>query len=382
MRSDPLAISRIDCRGVPVTARSVWTFVEVLDAAGNAGLGEATLEGRHADVAREVARHGASLAGERIVDGAQAASRLRARLDGVSDLAEAAALSAIEQALQDLCARRAGVALHEALGGARRDPVPMYANINRGTTTRSAAQFAERAARAAAQGFGAVKLAPFDGVTPANAGSDEGRALIDAGLERVAAVRAALASDRSVMVDCHWRFTPVVADAMVDELAALGVDWYECPLPETAELHGALARLRGRANAAGMRVAGAETMIGLEGFLPLLRAGLYDVVMPDVKYAGGLAETLRIAQAAAGHGVACSPHNPSGPICHAHSLHVAAVIDRMPALEVQFEETPRFFELADAGLPAFRDGASVVPAGPGLGVRLAHDRGEHTETRR
>jgi hypothetical protein len=39
-------------------------------------------------------------------------------------------------------------------------------------------------------------------------------------------------------------------------------------------------------------------------------------MMPDVKYAGGLAEMLRIGAALAAHGVEVSPHNPSGPVSH------------------------------------------------------------------
>ncbi len=47
----------------------------------------------------------------------------------------------------------------------------------------------------------------------------------------------------------------------------------------------ALKRLRARANAAGMRLAGCETEVRREGFRPFLKAGAYDVMMPDVKYA-------------------------------------------------------------------------------------------------
>jgi galactonate dehydratase len=173
------------------------------------------------------------------------------------------------------------------------------------------------------------------------------------------------------MVDCHWRFSVRAAQAMIAELAALGVDWYECPIPEEASFHPSLLSLRSAANQRGMRLAGAELMVGTLGFMAILRAGLYDVVMPDVKYAGGLEETLRIAALAERFGTGCSPHNPSGPICHAHSLHVASVIPNMPLLEVQFEETERFVEIADARLPVFIEGASAIPSGPGLGVGLS-----------
>jgi galactonate dehydratase len=138
------------------------------------------------------------------------------------------------------------------------------------------------------------------------------------------------------------------------------VTWFECPLPETPEHFAAIKRLRGKANAAGMRLAGAEQFIGAAGFRPILEQGLYDVVMPDVKYAGGLAECLRIAKLAASHGVACSLHNPSGPVCHAHSLHASAAMESNERLEYQHGETPRFYEIAP-GLAAPVGGSAALP---------------------
>jgi galactonate dehydratase len=93
--------------------------------------------------------------------------------------------------------------------------------------------------------------------------------------------------------------------------------------------------------------------------------------MPDVKYAGGIRELGRIAEAAAAHGVACSPHNPSGPIAHAHSLHVSAHLGLFPFLELQHGESPLFFDIVDGVLPDPRSGRSDLPRGPGLGLGLA-----------
>jgi galactonate dehydratase len=370
-----VVVAALEPLRVQVTDRTTWVFAKLRSAEGLVGLGEGSLEGRADAVSAAIERLGQPLIETRFGAGHEAARWTMARLDESAGLVEAAALSAIEQALHDLIARSRGERLAESLGAVHRDPVPMYANINRGTTTRQPGQFAERALRAARQGFGGVKLAPFDNLTPDACDTAAGRALIEAGLARVAAVREAFDShglgDRSLMVDCHWRFSDRMATDMIHELAALRVNWYECPVPETPDHFDTLKRLRSAANARGMRLAGAELMVGLQGFLPILRAGLYDVVMPDVKYVGGLEETLRVAAAAVHFGAQCSPHNPSGPICHAQSLHVASVIPNMPLLEVQFEETPRFVEIADAGLPGFVDGASALPAGPGLGVTLA-----------
>lgn len=366
------ALPRLTISSERISDRTVWTFVR-LGEDGCTGIGEATLEGRHVAVEAAVRTWGAALVDRSSPLDNGSLSWVGQRAQAAGSLVEATALSGLEQALHDLLAQKAGRSLHQCHGHALRNTIPLYANINRGTVPRTPQRFAERALRAASQGFKAVKLAPFDGVDPANASGTQGRALIETGIARVAAVRDALASDHpdvAIMVDCHWRFDEASARDMVKVLAGLGVTWYECPVPETPDHHALIKNLRALSNAAGMRLAGAETMIGLAGFEPFLRGGLYDVVMPDVKHAGGVSAVLEIARASAAFGIACSPHNPTGPICHAHSLHTAALIDNMPCLEVQFEESDRFFSLADDRLPRFLRGTSALPAGPGLGVGL------------
>ena len=312
-----------------VTARTTWVFARVSGPDGIMGWGEGTLEGKAADVARAIEAHN---------------GRLGAIPD---DLVSAAAHSAVEQATWDLKARRAGRPLAELLGGARRERVPLYANINRGTTDRTPEGFARRAREALELGFGAIKIAPFDNM--------------EEGFARIAATAEALARRAELRVDCHWRFDERKAHEALAECARLGVTWFECPIAETAENYPAIKRLRAKANAAGVRLAGAELFIGVQGFKPLLEQGLYDVVMPDVKYAGGLAECLRIAELAARHGCAVSLHNPSGPVCHAHSVHLSAALAGAERLEYQHGETPLFFSIAP-GLEAPRDGSAALPA--------------------
>jgi galactonate dehydratase len=80
------------------------------------------------------------------------------------------------------------------------------------------------------------------------------------------------------------------------------------------------------ANDRGMRLAGAETLSGLAAYRPLVEGGCYDVLMPDAKHAGGLEEIRRIAGLAQTAGMEIAPHNPTGPVCHAHSVHLCSVI--------------------------------------------------------
>ena len=149
--------------------------------------------------------------------------------------------------------------------------------------------------------------------------------------------------------------------------------WLECPLAETAANVGALVRLRGLANDRGIRLAGCEQGIGEEAFSPFLVAGAYDAMMPDVKYFGGLAGMLALAERFAAAGVAFSPHNPTGPVCHAASLQVCGAAPAVDRLEVQFDETPRFSALVGGAIPPMRAGVSPLPAGAGIGMRLADD---------
>jgi len=363
-----VTIDQIAAVSLHITPKTIWTFVRATTRDGLTGHGEATLQGAAAAVEAAVRRQAATLQG-------LAPDTALARIQAAPlphQIAEAAAVSGIDQALADLVAQQAGLPLVKTAGAAHRAAIPLYANINRGTTDRRPSGFAARAAEAVARGFKAIKIAPFDDVTPATAETSQGRRLITAGIERIAAVRAAIGAV-DLMVDCHWRFTAAAALDTLKALAPLDLHWFECPLPEKPANFPALRRLRSQANRQGTRLAGCEMMIGVSGFRPFLEAGIYDVVMPDVKYAGGVRETLRIAELAAAHGTACSPHNPSGPIAHAHSVHLSAHIENCPFLEYQDGETPLFFDIVTGDLPDPTHGVSALPSGPGLGVALSPD---------
>lgn len=358
-------LRRMALHVVKISAKTHWVFVQLHHGDGRIGCGEATLNGKEAALAAAAGRLAARALGA--PDGVPANF---AAAIVPSDLAEAAMVSAIDQAMWDLHAQGNGIRLVDAMGGACRDWIPMYANINRRTIARTPEGFAQSARDALAAGFRAFKVAPFDEVDPALCAGGAADAAMQAGLARVAAVRAAIGADCRLMVDCHWRFDAATAGRLIDAAAESGVYWIECPLPEVDANIAALVRLRGVANARGIRLAGMEQGIRFEAFRPYCEAGAYDVMMPDVKYIGGLREMLRAAEAFAGFGVEMSPHNPSGPIAHGASLHVGAAMAAFDTLELQFDESPLFDRLAGQKLPARIDGGSALPTGPGLGVSL------------
>jgi galactonate dehydratase len=140
-----MRIEAVAFRGINVTPKTNWCFLEVRTEDGRTGLGECTLANQEPLLEAEAARLAAN------VTGADARHRNRlARLipHAPGGLVAATVLSAFDQALADLAAQRAGQPLHLALGGALRESVPLYANINRGANPRSPEGFAAAAQRA------------------------------------------------------------------------------------------------------------------------------------------------------------------------------------------------------------------------------------------
>ena len=363
------SIQRVTWHQLRVSPKTIWSFIELTDDTGRIGVGEATLGQREPQMrdALDRLRHA-------IVGRVPSSIDLSPQRSAARALPDFAIVSALDQALWDLVAQQRGVSVSDALGARQRDTIPVYANINRGIASRSADGFAMQARRAVADGFSAIKIAPFDDVALyGDTRSVVDDSLLDAALARIAAVRDAIGPDVDLMVDCHWRLNREIAEVVLNATAAQRLYWLECPVPETPAMLSTLRELRGLANARGVRLAGCEEMSLRSGFSPFLDAGAYDVMMPDAKYVGGLREMLDVAELLKRHGVAFSPHNPSGPVCHAASVHVCAASSIVDRLEMQYAETPLFSTLVGSSFPSAIDGSIEVPRTAGLGAQL--DRG-------
>jgi galactonate dehydratase len=68
--------------------------------------------------------------------------------------------------------------------------------------------------------------------------------------------------------------------------------------------------------------------------------------------------------------VEIAPHNPTGPVCHAHSVHLCAAIPNFLVLEVQYGETEAFFDIVQGGSLRFDQGAAPLSHAAGLGISL------------
>ncbi|UWR13431.1 mandelate racemase/muconate lactonizing enzyme family protein [Sulfitobacter mediterraneus] len=370
-----LTVTQAKVRNVVVSGKTIWRHVILETGAGLRGIGEASLDHAPHDYDDEFRCAAKVLEGRDI--GPDTLTPLAILLD--NGLAQRTIHSALNQAVCDLRAQSEGVALWQWLEPNADGTVrSLYANINRTSTDRSPAGFAANAARAASEGFRAVKIAAFDGLSPDICGGQDGPALIEAGLARLQAVAEA-SPGVDLMVDCHWRLDVTTAHNLLPRLADIGVSWLECPFPETEDRIDDLRSLRGQANAHDIRLCGLETHGNWEHVAPFVTGGAYDVIMPDVKHAGSLKAVTDIAKRAAPLGVAVSLHNPSGPIAHQSSVHTAIAIGGSERLEIQWRESPLFDEITSPP-PLIDSGQSGVPTGHGLGATLLSDIPSEPET--
>jgi galactonate dehydratase len=360
-------INKINTHVFNVSQKTNWVFISIETDDQTIGWGEASLNGWELVIERVVTSQFQYLVGKDL-ELAHLELRIGPRSPG--GLIAGAAVSAIQQALLSLISKQKKISLEELLGGAVRNNIPVYANINRATTSRTPDGFVETAIAAKSAGFESFKLAPFDGLFPQLCTGNEGKKIIHNAIDCIFAVRDAVGKNARLMVDCHWRFNESAASESIAALREANLYWFECPLIEAQANFEALRRLRTQANGQGTLIAAAETQIGVDSFKHIFSEKIYDVVMPDVKYCGGPWVMLEIANLAAEFGVKFAPHNPTGPVCHLHSLSIAAVASEFDMLEIQFGESPYFDQLINSSGMLIENSQLIAPSGSDISLDL------------
>lgn len=365
-----LKITGMQVFAVNATPRTKWIFLRLITNKGLTGLGEAS-DGFGGKVqAADLGRIQSTL-GEffEMVRGKSPfdieAYRQRGRATAMQGpLPVRTAFSAVEQAQWDLVGKALGAPVYELFGGKLRGEIPFYANINRVTTERTPESFAAFAKQAVQEGFQTVKAAPFDGFPKLSDSPAEITKAADLGIACVEAMRRAIGPSLHLMIDCHSHFDVKLAVEVARRLEPQNLTWYEEPVPpqkteETMKIHSAIQQ----------PMAGGEVLFGMEGFAPLCRNNAVNVIMPDVKHCGGLAEGRKISAMAELAGLQVAPHNPSGPVATAASIQWCVGLPNFMILEHQWNESPWRGDLVNPP-EQFRSGSIAVASAPGFGVEL------------
>src|SRR5579864_8707177 len=115
-----------------------------------------------------------------------------------------------------------------------------------------------------------------------------------------------------------------------------------------------------------------ESLFGLEeGFRDLIENRAVDIIHPDPLTSGAIRETKRIGDFAAMYGIQTAIHFAGSPVGCLASVHMAATIKDMLAMENHAVDIPWWGDLVSGpSKPIVNRGFITVPDTPGLGVEL------------
>lgn len=190
-------------------------------------------------------------------------------------------LSAIDIALWDLLGQQHNQPLWQLLG-AKRQRIGLYASLV--SYNNQPEEVARQVTHAWQAGFRTLKLHETE-------------------YAAIAAARAALPPEATLMVDVNCPWTVEEATQRARQLAELKLGWLEEPVWPPDDASG-LATVR----RAGTPIAAGENACGEEGFTTLFDHAAIDVAQPSVAKVGGISALLRVIARAKRHQVKVVPH--------------------------------------------------------------------------
>ena len=273
------------------------------------------------------------------------------------------AISAVDCALWDLKGRWLGQPVFRLLGGPTREQVPAYASML-GFDVLDAGRVRERATQYRELGYRAQKW--FFRHGPAS--GPEG---LRKNVELVRTLRETLGEDDDIMLDCWQSFDVTYAVDLAERIAEYRPRWLEeVAMPDRIDSY---VRVKERTN---IPLAGAEHEYTRWGVKRFIDAGALDILQPDIYWAGGLSETLKIAACASAHDLITIPHGHSTPAGIHFSLTQSPIATPLQEFLVKWNEINQHF-LAMPVIP--RAGAIKMPETPGVGMDLDRTKIEREE---
>jgi L-alanine-DL-glutamate epimerase-like enolase superfamily enzyme len=247
------------------------------------------------------------------------------------------ALAAIDTALWDLKARKAGLPLHLLAGGAQ-EAIPLYTTEG-GWLHLSQEALVEDALRAKADGFGGCKL-------------KVGRPIHE-DVARISAVRDAVGPGFEIFTDANQRFNVDEAIRRAKRYEPLDIGWFEEPL--TADDISGHTRL---VNHTSIPIAVGESLYSPLHFREYLERHACSIVQVDVGRVGGITPWLKVAHMAEAFNIAVCPH-------FLMELHVSLCAAVPNARWVEY--IPQLDDITTERM-TITGGKAIPSSRPGLGI--------------
>jgi L-alanine-DL-glutamate epimerase-like enolase superfamily enzyme len=264
------------------------------------------------------------------------------------------AISAVDCALWDLKGRVFNQPIWRILGGLTRDKVPAYASML-GYAVEDLGKVRERALRYKEKGYTAQKWFIRHGPMSGHDGLKKNVAL-------VRTLRETLGDDYDIMIDCWQSLNLDYAVDFCSRIEEYRPRWIEEPfMPDRIDSH---VKLKAKTN---IPLSGAEHEYTRWGFKRFIEKDALDILQPDIYWAGGLSETLKITAVATTHDLIVIPHGHSSPLGIHFSVSQSPIHTPYQEYLVKWNQVHMHF-LKDPLWPV--DGHIHPPSAPGATMDL------------
>jgi L-alanine-DL-glutamate epimerase-like enolase superfamily enzyme len=311
-----------------------------------------------------------------------------------SSSTEVRSASVIDIALWDILGQALGQPIWQVLGGKCRDSIRAYntcagyryntATVSRRSVlaTESAparegpyddqiafVHYPEELAQSLVEeGFGAMKIWPFDPYAEDNGGSFISATDLAVALEPWRRIRKSVGDRIEIMAEFHSLWNLDQAKRIARALEEYRPFWSEDPIRMCDA-----ATLAEYARSTSIPVCASETLGGTYPFREILARQAADIVMLDVGWCGGLTEARKIATLAEAYQRPVAPHDCNGPVVWVASIHLMAHLPNALIMEVVRAYYSTWYRDVLTTLPRVERGFIAPLDGPGLGTRLLPD---------
>jgi L-alanine-DL-glutamate epimerase-like enolase superfamily enzyme len=273
------------------------------------------------------------------------------------------AISAIDNALWDLKGRYLDVPAYTIIGGPTRTGVPAYASML-GYNVLDFGLVAERAKQFQEQGYTAQKWFFRHGPMSGPEGFKKNVGLVET-------LRETLGDDDDIMLDCWQAMDVNYVIKLAEAIDDLHPRWLEeVAMPDRIDSYRKIRE------ATNIPISGAEHHYTRWGMKQFIDAEALDILQPDIYWAGGLSEVLKIAAIATAADLITIPHGHSTNA----GIHFSVT---QPPIHTPYQEylvkwnTIHQHFLKDAVKP--ENGVIQAPTGAGMSMDLEPDKIEKEE---
>lgn len=305
--------------------------------------------------------------------------------------AEVRAKSALDIALWDIAAKKAGLPLRKLLRPESLDTIPSYntcsgLNYVSAESRQSSSNWgfngnskpegdyedlwgflnepAKLARRLLEAGFKGMKVWPFDLVAEASRGRSD--ADLRFGLSVLDAIRDEVGSEMDLYLELHSLWQPDAAGKLISQLEKYSLAWIEDPI--RADHLDELKRLKDEAT---MPIACGENLgSGANGYKLMIEKAAVDVMIMDLGWCGGISDSLEVINSSHAAGINAAFHDCTGPVSLAVATEVSLASPNVKVQEVARAFWHGWYPKMAFGYPTIDTGKVIASSNPGHGAQL------------